>query len=302
MLDIKSIKEADCIAVDTNSVIRNTASAIQTSSPISLVSSLVNGSAILGGVFGLPIGASAAYESYQKGKKAFSCGFTEGILHHALWGGFGAGYAGISGILTAEGVMGLQKVSIPPLMTPAFGGVGLAMNGLLLGYGANGLWRAHRYGKELEQVLQKEGERGVLNWLHNQIDAADPLERAKKWSALELRISPACAELVREKLPSLLTEFDLNSAKMLIQEVRKSNYKEQVKYSFMILIAVVSAVAFACLLVASGPACPILFALGSLLWLTIDSSKLQNYIGEKCWEWHSNTNVIDSRFSRLYPH
>jgi hypothetical protein len=52
-------------------------------------------------------------------------------------------------------------------------------------------------------------------------------------------------------------------------------------------ISCISIVAFIATFMALGPTSQVLFALAAITWMTVDSSKLHNFIGEKCWSWHS---------------
>lgn len=297
-------KESTSMIVDANSAFRNSASAVKSVSPLPIIAgSMISASALVGGVLGIPIGLAGARDGFVKGKAALACGDAEGVALNTLWGSFAASYAGISGLLAADGIMGLTGSGLPASMTPVFGGLGIGMNVGLLAYSTYGLNRTSQFNKEMKAVLEKEGERGVLNWLNGQVTltrgeledirrtAKDPDKEIakllqKKWNAFEFRTSASCGNLVREKLPGLLDKFDLEGAKALIQEVKKANFMSRVKHVCFLAIAVISIAAFICLFIASGPASPILFAIGAVTWLAVDSSRLHKYIGEKCWNWH----------------
>jgi len=295
-------RAATSVAIDGNSVLRNSASAVNMITPV-IAGTLISGSAVLGGVLGVPIGISAMRDSYIKGKAALNSGDAEGVGVNALYGAVGASYAGVSGVLAADGVLGLMGSSLPAAMTPALGGVGLAMYGALLAYGSYGLKQTYNFNRDMQAVLKTEGEQGVLNWLNHQVTltkgevaeiyrtAKDPDQEIakrlqKKWNALEFRTSPDCASLVREKLPGLLEKFDQKEASVLIEEVEKNNFKARVKNILFLFISVIGIAGFIALLLSTGPAAPILFALSAIAWLAVDSGKLHNYIGGKCWIWH----------------
>lgn len=297
-------KESASLIVDANSAVRNSASAVKSISPLPIVAgSFISASSLIGGALGIPIGLAAARDGFVKGKAALACNDTEGVALNALWGSFAAAYAGISGLLATDGIMGLTGSGLPASMTPVFGGLGIGMNAGLLAYSTYGLSKTSQFNKEMKAVLEKEGERGVLNWLNGQLTLTrgelDDIRRTskdpdreiakllqKKWNAFEFRTNAACGNLVREKLPGLLEKFDLEGAKALIEVVKKANFMSRVKHVCFLAIAVISIAAFICLLVVSGPASPLLFALGAVTWLAVDSSRLHKYIGEKCWNWH----------------
>lgn len=298
-------RETGFLISDTNSALRNSTSAIKSLITLpAIANTLINSSAVLGGSLGIPLGLSALRHGVKKGSAALSCGDTEGSVQSAFWGAFGAGYAGLSGVMATEGIMGLQGAPLPAAMTPAFGALGFLMYAGLVGHSGYGLRATRKFNNDLSRLLQNEGERGVIKWLQSQISltgdeisqiretAKDPDQvianrLQKKWNALELRTSPDCATLIREKLPKLIENFDQKEAVNLIAEVRKVNFKERMKHILILLISCISIAAFIAMFLTLGPTSPFLFALAAVTWITVDSSKLHNYIGEKCWNWHS---------------
>ncbi len=93
----------------------------------------------------------------KKGASAFSRGDTEGGLQSALWSTFSAGYTGVSGLMAAKRIMGLQGVALPTAMTPAFGGLGLFMYAGLVGHSGYGLMAIKGFKNDLNSVLEKKG-------------------------------------------------------------------------------------------------------------------------------------------------
>jgi hypothetical protein len=87
-----------------------------------------------------------------------------------------------------------------------------------------------------------------------------------------------------------MEEFDSVEARELIQEVEKAAFKEKVKHVILIAIAILGILASIFVVVLTGPASPLLFAIGALVWFGVDSSRLHNYIGEKCWNWFSKND------------
>lgn len=287
-------RELDCCIIDSNSAARNSSSAAKgVFSLPAFATTAINVSAAVGGILGVPIGLAGARDGYLKAKYAFKVGDREGVGTNILWGSFGAGFGGVSGILGTEGIMGLAGTAIPATLGTAFGGVGLGMNGALALYGAYALNEARKFGDELTKRSPEE----AFEWLREQISlTADEIQECrqceepdkemarrlqKKWNALELRVGSACAKKLREAL------FEkIENLAELIEEVEKANFKQQVKYVLFIMIALVGTAAFVAMMLSTGPASPAFFALGALLWLTVDNSKLHSYIGEKCWTWH----------------
>ncbi len=295
-------RELSGIIIDGNSALRNTASSVKLLASIPVIAGIVNESAAIGGILGVPNGLSWARDALIKTDAAAECGHIEGVFHHSLSAVSGLSYAGVSGLLASEGIMGLENASILAGITTAFLGLGFAMYGALTIGGAHGLIKSRTFGNALNEQKVK-GELETLKWLNSQISldpaeieeiektAKDPEKEItqrllKKWSVFELRTNSECAKMVREKVPALLEKFDLEEAQKLIEEVEKANYMQQVKQALFVIISLFGLAAFVAMMVVSGPVSPILFALGALIWLTLDSSKLHNYVGEKCWSWH----------------
>lgn len=296
------LRVASACLSDANSILRNGASAVRPLISIPAVATAISGSALAGGVLGLGIGLSAVRDGYKKGKMALKHGDGEGVALQTAWGAFGAGYAGLSGVLITEGAMTLQGATVPTAVLHSLPGIGFAMNGLLIGYAAYGLHATSSFANQLEEKL-KIGEREAFDWIRDQVslnsdETKDCSEKEiieklqKKWNAFEFRTNRDCEKMVREKLPALMEKYDAKSAKELIGAVQKAVYKEKIKHRLFLLIAVVSVVAFVALSVVSmGTFAPVLFALSSLLWVAIDSPDIYNSIAEKCWSWHVRGKV-----------
>lgn len=287
-------REATSCFIDANSFLRNGTSTVSALTPLA-ATAFVAASATVGGALGIPIGLAIVRDGCKKIKAAAQVGDIEGVVQQGLWVGGGATYAGLSSLLVTEGAMTLQGAAVPAAITPAFGFLGLSLYGCLLAYGAHGLLKTAQFHSDLKSVLKKEGDAGALQWLSDQVslnedEAQDP-DKAKilqrKWNRFELRTNPQCAALVREKLPKLMKHYDPVEARELIRTVEKATFKEKVKHILLIVISILGIAASLCVLFLTGPAAPLLFAIGALVWLTVDNSRLHNYIGEKCWSWYS---------------
>jgi hypothetical protein len=290
-------RQAVSVFIDLNSVFRNLASVIKAiaSSVITAVGVAI--SAIMGGVAGLPIGGSTAYLAGKRGKVALLNKDVEGGVTNSLFGTFGASYAGVSGVLAAEGVLLLKNAAIPAALTTAFFALGIAMNAPLALYSTYGLGAAFKFRNEFNQAIV---ENRASEWLKKQVTLDDAelaeiytqfgqnadAEIAKrlnqKWSAFEFRTSPDCATQVRE---ALINQGKISPA--LITEVQKANFKARVKHFILLLIALIGIIAFVAMIHMSPALCSILFAAGSGVWLFVDHSNLHNYVGDKLWNLYS---------------
>ncbi len=291
-------REAASLVIDGNSIIRNSVNTVGSVSRLPAAASVfVGGSSVLGGTLGVPIGLSAIRDSMIKGKAAYDNGDTSGAFQNALWGMAGAGYAGLSSVLVTDGVMSLSGVPFSATLVPAFSGLGLMMSGAILAHSGYGLSETTQFKHALKKAREKGGERGALEFLNGEISLS-PKEIAdksdseigkalqKKWGALERKVGVICASKIRESVPSLLQSFNLEKIRNFLFEVDKANFKERIKYGILFAIGLIGAFAFFGLLLTTGPFSPILFVIGAALWLLVDSSKLHDFVGEKCWAWH----------------
>ncbi|MBX7065714.1 MAG: hypothetical protein K1X28_00645 [Parachlamydiales bacterium] len=297
---IPNAREAASLTIDANSMVRNSVAAAQSSNviPVATGSAFIAGSSVVGGVLGLPVGFSIMRDTAIRSKAAYDCGDTAGAVHQTVWGLGGAGYTGLSGLLAADGIASLQGAAISSSLIPGIATSGFLMAAGILGYSGYGLKETFQFKNGLKDAQDKGGERAAVDFLNRQISLTygeiagkddDELAKAlqKKWNALERRVGADCACKIREELPGLLREFDPEKAKGLILEVEKSNFKQRVKHITLFVIGLITIAAFLGILLTAGPLSPLLFAIGAVLWLAVDSSSLHNYIGEKCWAWHS---------------
>lgn len=297
MAFLPNSREAASLTIDANSIARNSVAAGQSVNvfPAAAGSAFIAGSSVVGGVLGVPVGLSIMRDTAIRAKAAYDAGDGEGAVHQTVWGLGGAGYTSLSGLLAADGIASLQGAGIAASLTPAIAASGFLMAAGILGYSGYGLKETFQF----KNAMKAAGdERGVLNFLNRQISLThgeiagksdEELSKGlqKKWNALERRVGADCAGKIREELPGLLQNFDLEKAKGLIQEVEKANFKQRVKHITLFVIGLITLAAFLGILLTTGPLSPILFAIGAVAWLAVDSSWLHNFIGEKCWAWHS---------------
>jgi len=175
----------------------------------------------------------------------------------------------------------------------AITGAGLAMYGLIGLSSGYGLAAASSFRSDLSGILQdgKNPRRlsAALLWLASQVrEGKTDAEFQTKWDRFAFRTSEAAGRLVREQVtPELLKRIDagdlqaIEQGKQIAQEVKRANAKQLLKQAILIAIAAIGIAAFVCGLVLSGPFSPILFAVGALLWIAIDSSKAQEKLGDR---------------------
>lgn len=317
-------QEGNACAIDGGSFFRNflSASAELPTVPGETAAKIANGVAgmsIAGGAMAFVQGGLIARKSYKVAKQAYEHGDTEGVQQAVLMGTSGLSYSTVGAGMVVNGAATLAgKSALAAGGAVAITVGGIAMDGLLVVYAAYG-WKVTRaFRMELKEILNENREpseaermREALAWIHDQVSlndweimeirqtAKDPekeiLKRQqKKWDQFERRVGTEACAAVRHHLPRFealqegLAAGDaeaLSSAKEIVQEVEKGNYKERVKYKLFFLVAIIGLIGFT-LAIVFPPLAPVAFAIGAVIWLTVDSSKIHGYVTEKCWQRH----------------
>jgi hypothetical protein len=208
--------------------------------------------------------------------------------------------------------MGLEGAAASASMIAAFGGFGIAMSAAVLARGGYGLRVCKSFQDEMD-LRQEQGDLKVLEWLGSQIYmtqseihsmGTEDLEKAlqKKRNVLTLRIGATVTHEIYEELGPLLSgQFDSDKATLLIEKIKEGCFKERIKNISLIAIGVIGFVGFICLMTFAGPVTSLLFAIGAIAWMTLDSSKLNKFIGEKCWALHSKEKRVDESCAKTPP-
>jgi hypothetical protein len=171
---------------------------------------------------------------------------------------------------------------------------GLAMYtfvGICAGYGiaVNYLFR-----KKLNQILQdKDGNpphlHSALLWLQTQIqDRSNSNALKRKWDQFAFRSSKEACRLVRETVtPKFLKQLEIGEsraverAKWIIQAVKRENAKQIAKHALLLTIMFLGIAAFVCGIVfTTGPWAPLLFSVGAVLWIAIDSTQAHKKLAD----------------------
>jgi len=293
---------------DIISIGRNVASGVKDVTTSIAGSTAIAGSAIAGGVLGLGISLGIVKRSVVDGKVAWKCGDSEGIAMQALNLHSGLAYAGVSGLMTTSGVMGVQSITVPAAIGSAFTGLGFAMYGAMLIQGSYGMGAACKFSKEMNSHTENKE---ILKWIESKLTLSEEEKSLpedvkakllkKKESIFAFRTSKDCAAMVAKNLSMAIDKPDSTEASELILSVKKANYQTKVKHVIHILIAILGlATCVAGMLCPPMIAC-ILFAVGAGLWLTVDSSVIHTKIVEKCWEWHHGKKKIEDQCQKTLP-
>lgn len=317
-------QEGNACTIDVGSFTRNSISGAAELPfvPAGAAAKMANGVAgmtIAGGAMAFVQGGLIARKSYKVAKQAYEHGDTEGVGQAALMGASGLSYSTVGAGMVINGSATLAgKTALAAAGGMAITVAGIAMDGLLAIYAAYGWKVTRQFRMELKEILNAEREpneaerlREALAWVQTQVSlsdweimeirqsAADPEKeilnrQQKKWDQFERRVGVEACAAIRHQMPRFealqegLAAGDVASideARSIVQEVEKGNYKERVKYKLFFLIAIIGLIGFA-LSIAFPPLAPVAFAIGALIWLTVDSSKIHGYVTEKCWQRH----------------
>lgn len=301
-------RENAVCSAHTSSTIRTSLSAVaMTTSKIKEFAPAIQGLSILGGVCGFAAGSGTVYHHLKKGKQAFNCKDAEGVIHNGLRSLSAFCYAGVSSILTANGIMGLMSKAVPATLGTAFIGFGFGLYVPLLLFGVNGLKKGHDFCSDLEKI-EKTGTIATLNWIKNQItlsvnESQLPQQEKekllkKKQNEFSLRTSEECLKTILQKIEhKSINDLQYEEQLNIIETVKKANFKQKVRYRIVTIISLIGLATFLSILFTAGITTPILFALGFLFWLSLDASRLHNKIGDKFWDWSHKPKSINQSIS-----
>ena len=266
-------------------------------SSMSIVGAAGGATILASGVVGTGKGV---YRTYQAAK----IGDTEGqVVNGVLYTPSLASLAVLGGavlgtnihMIQGANLLAAKSASIIPFAGPI-------MQGFLFAFSGYGLKITHDFAKELDAIMKGEGsekekiiealvmlrqeitlspsEYDQIKGLENPQEAEMKLLK-KKAARLGRRTSD---EFVRQLFNSDLDQLILNpnnleAAKKLLRSAYEANYRSQIRFKRLLFLAVLGIIAFA----VTGGLASILFAVGAVIWMQADSSKLDRWIGDKIW-------------------
>ncbi|MES2274144.1 MAG: hypothetical protein V4487_08120 [Chlamydiota bacterium] len=290
--------------------------------PAVVMSLIAEASQLLGGIAAIIGGGVILARGLANGAKAFDRGDVEGVCKNALFATFGASYATAGVGFTLDAVAGFMKATSATSIWPAAGLVvvyGVIVMSAVQSIDATwGLGITFNFERNLKKRVNDEKEpeeskrlKNALKWVQDQVSLSDSeilkiisqtpnlLDVRKKvakklqgkWDQFERRTSRSCGKLVHETLHEVLRSLEtgepdaLVKGRSLIEEIKKANYQERVAYTISLVIAVLLFIAGICAIAFLGPAAlvPILFAIGAMLWVTLDNGKVNSWVSEVYW-------------------
>lgn len=291
--NVPKARDATSLIVDANSAARNSVSVALTRVSLpAIASTFVAASSAVGGILGVPIGLSHVADGLKRLKASYNVRDWEGVATQSAWTLIGSGYAGLSSILAADGIMTLAGKTAPQALTPAFSYFGSIFYTALLGYGTYGAWQTGRFRQNLKEKI---AEGTAADWLKAQVTltgeenhlSSEEKEKVlqKKWNQFELRAGKGCGAFLREHIADL---DDPEKVQEIFLKVEEGSFKESVKHWFFVLLALLGLAASLAILLLPPTSLisPLFFAVSAVLWVGVDSSDLHVYLGNKFWKWH----------------
>ena len=301
--------------------------------------------ALGGSVLSMASGGFIMRDSYREGKKAHAHGDAEGGALAGANGYIGANLSFLGAATMTYNVAAMTGSTGASAAAAAAGvsaitGSGFALYGAIGIVGAAGAAIAGRFRAKMNEMLERQGlseaERlhEMLTWMRQNAtlseyeemeilakaeaegkDGEAELKRElqRKWDQFDRRAGGSCCKAIREKAtPEFLEKLKkgdpvaLEEARLLVNAVSKANFKLLVKNVILVVIAILGILAFIGSLVMSGPLAPVLFAISAVLWLLVDSKRVNEKSSELLWKirnsiWTESGDRLKGRACSILP-
>ncbi len=266
------------------------------------------GLGVLRGVAAFISGLGIAAKSAFLGKKAAEVNDGEGVVNQGARVGLGLSYSALGGAMLVGNAASLSGATATAAQAGlAATGAGFIMQGFLLSYAAYGISIAKQFKNEMDGHLRSGSDEALVDALihlrkkvtvspwEKSGDSDKPLK--KKWAEFERRAGSEALDAIMQKdLGALIEglkakdETSKVETKKLLTTVYESNYRARVRFVFLIAIGIVSTAAFIAGLLCTGGLGNLFFFFGALLWLGVDSTKLNQAVGD--WAWNHRKNHV----------
>lgn len=300
----KKISKEEVVGVssDVLSLTANTLGAVSTVVKTTRVALPFLG--ILRGPLQMVSGVFLMKSSAKQGRVAYERGDQEGLALSGSSFLLGGTQLGLGGGMTTTSVATVAATStakvIVAKVSPALTPLALALYGVLLftslyEMAANLIFQA--------KLSKDQDPLQTLSYIRDQVGSStDEKELRKKWDRFARQTSVECCKKARDLLGQDLVEFSKTSAaQQLIDEIKVASGRKLVKHSILLLIAVLGIAAIAAGMILSGPAAPVLFLVGALLWLLVDSKSLHLKAGKAFYPDAIPTNSSSESSSPTAP-
>ena len=213
-------------------------------------------------------------------------------VSYALHGAFGMNLSIVgSASLAAEAAKlpaaaNVLSASVAGLVATS---AGLLMSASLGAYACHGLYHARQF---IKGVRGDTSDRTIGEMYADFSKLARTVQQIKRSVGLE-GVSALMKELEINDESALVDAIqnvkNLDQKEKILNLVFEHNYRWQARLVRLIVISFVSAAAFTLGLVLTGGLANFLFVFGAILWLTLDANVINQWIGDRIWEWKKDS-------------
>lgn len=282
------------VAADSLSAVRNPLSAISNifsnvvktcSQAANNMMKVVNAGVLAGGVLGVIIGPALVFEAARDFKKAWDRNDLKEGVSQAEKAGVGASYGVIgSGMVVGQSA---AYASLPATGAVAAAGTTMFTVGAFAMYAFVLISAIRKIGMNIafRKELDKQDDVSArVAWLNSQVGSNEEgasAEEKNKWHAFVAIVGEKCAKFVKENS----SKADLTDGQKahIVKEVLRASNKQFLMQGIRVAIAILGFAAVILGILLTGPFAPIvvaiLFALGAILWLIMDSSVVNEKVG-----------------------
>lgn len=244
----------------------------------------VNASVLVGGVLGVIIGPALVFEAVRDSGKAWERKDLKEGISQAEKAGVGASY----GVIGAGMVVGQSAAyaSLPATGAVAAAGTTMFTVGAFAMYSIVLISAIRKIGMNIAFRKELDAQADLstqVNWLKDQVGSNElgaSAEEQNKWHAFVAIVGEKCASFVKDNANKKLTD---NEKAHIVKEVRRASNKQFFMQGIRVAIAILGFAAVILGILLTGPFAPIvvaiLFALGAMLWLVMDSSVVNERVG-----------------------
>lgn len=244
---------------------------------------VVSAGVLAGGVLGVIIGPALVFEAVRDSRKAWERNDLKEGISQAEKAGVGASYS----VVGAGMVVGQSAAyaSLPATGAVAAAGTTMftvgafAMYAIVLISAIRKIGMNIAFRKELDAPTDVSAQ---VAWLSEQVGNKDSqsIEEQNKWHAFVAIVGEKCASFVKDNANKDLTE---SQNAHIVKEVRRASNKHFFMQGIRVAIAILGFAAVILGILLTGPFAPIvvaiLFALGAMLWIVMDSSVVNEQVG-----------------------
>ncbi len=245
---------------------------------------VVSAGVLAGGVLGVIIGPALVFEAVRDSRKAWERNDLKEGISQAEKAGVGASYSVVGGGMIVG--QSAAYASLPATGAVAAAGTTMFTVGAFAMYAIVLISAIRKIGMNIafrKELDAQDGASAQVAWLSQQVgsnESGASAEDQNKWNAFVAIVGEKCASFVKDSANKKLTE---SQNAHIVKEVRRASNKHFFMQGIRVAIAILGFAAVILGILLTGPFAPIvvaiLFALGAMLWLVMDSSVVNERVG-----------------------